>query len=1212
MYRNPLFLQRTIARTEVIDVADETNNSGMGAGDILSSLLGRQNSANSEADTLKNIENLLKQLVGNSRNMSGANARFRGYSSDTKRYFSNNTANAEINAMAKSFANSFTDSLFGKGSAKAFFDYMDKELKNSREQSINDAKSFGDDIGQSLAKTLSESKFGGVFTELKDLLSNAQKPGGAFNPNSQMPDIFDDLDSSAQNASNVFNRMRRNANDASSSMQDFTSRMGDISPLFESSASIFNTQQSMVGSLNSIARWVTGDSLNNFTSAINNSTQKFQDALYAGNSPKGKKSGGLGGLLNRLVTVGNVQRAGQAATAASNVLANATGMLGKVGSVLGTVGSVLGNPVSIAGASVPVAQLAVLGFKFQNFVTGIIRKVIKTIGIYTLTPAIQGFISALDAATSATFRYTTSQKENIKSAKTRIEADVKTMVEAPFKILEQAAEEWYQAWDNNLKVITATQGYDKADVQALAAAFSERLKAEGLSSVISSADILSNLKTVLQTGLSGAAAEEFAYVATVLGETIPTQNFFSYADEYSSIIANAINAGMSQESAIKEATAQITAFANNLLAASRATGGLTTGLKDAETLFRQSVQIAQTSGTNNARSISGLLTTVAATTGALAPDLASSITEAVYNAAVGGNNTSAYVALRSLAGVNASNTEFLRQLSKDPQRIFSTLFTNLAEMQNMSNDAFMEVAEGLADVFGVSMSALARIDFNTLADAIKNFNNSSDALDENLELLRSGQTTTTAEQLKMAEINKIILDEGLSYVLDNETARAIQQHMWDEQIAREIQESTYAVDVQGAMLDLVEGISLTLTRIQKLVTGSFLSDAVNDLTRTYKEAVAQRSDIADMLALGKVGGGNKNKLYQLTTYGRDFNLVNELVDMMGGVSAYGLQRDAGRVRYQKMDIGSYYRDFENSWLNSSLLSNWAKSTSIGGDLFSSATGVFGLLTALDDNNWRSGSAMTSFKSKYNTWGTIGKSAAESIADATSQAIASSDGISKVISDASATAAAQAKADQNLNRMLESMEDFAKTGKSYESFVATAKEYGISNFEDALENSGYTPNQIQDHYENLQAQIAAMNQEDRKKKEESFWTDSTTFLSNISDYTLKIHDAFSQFMSEWEDYFIKHSVYNNAYTRESVDRIMRTERENSESAIYALADALTENNVDLLVDPTLQTNALLSQILKVANAILNQQSTGGGSGVSLPDTIAGLSLGIINM
>lgn len=1177
----------------------------MGAGDILSSLLGRQNSANNESDTLKNIENLLKQLVGNSKNMSGANARFRGYSSDTKRYFSNNTTNAEINAMAKSFANSFTDSLFGKGSAKAFFDYMDKELKSSREKSINDAKSFGDDIGQSLAKTLSESKFGGVFSELKEFLSNAQKPGGVLDPNPQMSDIFDDLDSSAQNASNVFNRMRRNANDASSSMQDFTSRMGDISPLFESSASALNLQQALTGSLADIASWMKGDSLGIFTATLSSMSQKYMDSISGNgevakaNKNKKKSSGVVKGSIKTVKALGTI---GTLATGLSGFLTSigaTTGALGTLGSVAGSVGSVLGT------LSGPLGWLAMAGLAFQMALYKVISTTIKTVAIYTLAPTIDGFISALDAATDAALRYTTSYKKNLTEAKKRIEADVETMVKAPFEILNRAAEEWYQAWDNNLKVITATQGYNKADVQALAAAFSERLRNEGLSSVVSSADILSNLKTVLQTGLSGAAAEEFAYVATVLGETIPTQNFFSYADEYASIVANAVNAGMSQEAAIKEATAQITAFANNLLAASRATGGLTTGLKDAETLFRQSVQIAQTSGTNNARSISGLLTTVAATTGALAPDLASSITEAVYNAAVGGNNTSAYVALRSLAGVNASNTEFLRQLSEDPQRIFSTLFTNLAEMQNMSNDAFMEVAEGLADVFGVSMSALARVDFNTLADAIKNFNNSSDALDENLELLKSGQTTTTAEQLKMAEINKIILDEGLSYVLDNETARAIQQHMWDEQIAREIQESTYAVEVQGSMLDLIEGISLTITRIQKLLTGTFLTDWVVDSIRTYNEAVAQRTDIAEMLKLGQVGNGNKTKMTQLTMYDQDFNLVDELVDMMGGKSKYGYYRDQYRARYQTLDTGYWWRKGTQQL--------WNESGSLVDDLGGLVGSYFGLGRSVSnifsDNN---DIVSPAYASKYNTWGNIGKSTAESIAQATSNAIASNDEVNAIVNSASASAAAQAKADQNLNRMLESMDEFAKTGKSYESFVATAKEYGISNFEEALENSGYSANQVQDRYESLQTQIAAMNQEERKKKEEIFWTDSTSFLSNISDYTLKIHDAFSQFMSEWEDYFITHSVYNNAYTRDSVDRIMRTERENSESAIYALADALTENNVDLLVDPTLQTNALLSQILKVANAILNQQSTGGGSGVSLPDTIAGLSLGIINM
>ena len=88
------------------------------------------------------------------------------------------------------------------------------------------------------------------------------------------------------------------------------------------------------------------------------------------------------------------------------------------------------------------------------------------------------------------------------------------------------------------------------------------------------------------------------------------------------------------------------------------------------------------------------------------------------------------------------------------------------------------------------------------------------------------------------------------------------------------------------------------------------------------------------------------------------------------------------------------------------------------------------------------------------------------------------------------------------------------------------------------------------------------------------------------------------------------MYNNAYTRDTVQKVLDSERESSETAIYALADALTQNDVSLLVDPTMQTNALLAQILKVANAILTQGNNGVG-GISLPDTLAGLSLGIVN-
>jgi hypothetical protein len=111
------------------------------------------------------------------------------------------------------------------------------------------------------------------------------------------------------------------------------------------------------------------------------------------------------------------------------------------------------------------------------------------------------------------------------------------------------------------------------------------------------------------------------------------------------------------------------------------------------------------------------------------------------------------------------------------------------------------------------MDAFARIDFNYLANAIADMNVNNGALSENLALLKAGETTTTAEQLKMQQINKYMIEEGLSYVLDNEAARQIQQHMWDEQIALDMREATYGVELKGAALEFLEGIRATIDNI---------------------------------------------------------------------------------------------------------------------------------------------------------------------------------------------------------------------------------------------------------------------------------------------------------------------------------------------------------------------------------------------------------------
>lgn len=894
---------------------------------------------------------------------------------------------------------------------------------------------------------------------------------------------------------------------------------------------------------------------------------------------------------------GNTVSATDAAKLASTV-AKASGETAKLAEGAAQAGTEVASMASTAasadavvsgltatlGEVAPYLALALVGYKAQ----AAMLKPLKELGSI--------IVSLAKMLGKAGGRYKETQQNNIKLAQERIKADVETMVKTPFEILNKAAEEWYQAWDSNLKTISATQGYTKADVQALMSTYAERLRNEGLSSYVSSADITGNLAKVLQSGLSGQAAEEFAYVATVLGETIPTQDFFSYASDYASVAANAIAQGKSQTEAINEATQRLVSFADTILYASRATGGLTTGLQNAEGLFKQSVQIANASKLSTTGDIGGVLATVAAVTGAIAPDLAQSMTDAVYKAATGGNS-SEVVALRSLAGINASNTEFLLQLSKNPQKVFATLFTNLARMQNMSNGAFMEVAEGLSSTFGISMDAFARIDFNQLAQAITNFNSNSGSLEENLKLLKSGETTTTAEQLKYQQINKMILDEGLSYVLDSEAGRAIQQHLWDEQLAKEIQEATYSVDLAGSALQLLQDIAMWVGGIRDFVTGDFITNFVNDVDRTTKDMLNQRLDIANLLKQGKVGAGNQTAFSNLVGINQNLGLVPTLLEMMGGTSEYH--------NYSGLFATDTYRDRWKSGLFSSgltgILANSAKYSSTYRIPDAMWDQLNNDLLSLTAGGGYYGDATNRFSSKY-SWGTIAKSSAKAAFNTPS---GMSSSVGAMISNSDL---AQAKASGNLQNMIADMAGFTEGTGSYADWVATAKNYGIGNFAEALSAAGYTESQMKNQFEAYRTQQAIKEEQERKEKESSFWDSSLEFLTNISDYTLKLQESFEDFLKDWREYFIEHKVYNEAYNRDTVNKIMQEERESSESAIYALADALTENDVQLLVDPTLQTNALLGQILKVANAILNQQST-GGAGVTLPDTLSGLALGL---
>ena len=815
--------------------------------------------------------------------------------------------------------------------------------------------------------------------------------------------------------------------------------------------------------------------------------------------------------------------------------------------------------------------------------------------IYTLfkfkaaiAPAIEGIKAYTGALKAAANREANSAKENAKLAKERLAADVNTLVEIPFKRLADAANSVTSAFEDSLRVITATQGYTKSDVQDLMSSYAQRLRDEGLTDIVAGSSLMTNLSKVIESGLSGAVAEEFAYQATVLGNAIPTQDFFGYASTYSSIAANAIRLGKSQDEAIKEANDSLSEFANNLLYASRElAGGYSTGLTNAQSLYEQSVKIAQAARSTNVSEISGVMTSVAAIVGATAPDLANAITDAVYSAATGGNNSS-IVALRSLAGINASNTEFLRALANNPQQVFSALFTNLAGMYNDSSDAYMEKAEGYAQLFGLSSDAFARIDFNYLAEAISQMNTNSKALEQNMDLMVAGETTLTSEQLKNREINKYMIENGLSYVLDNEAARAIQQHMWDEQMKRELMEATYGVNLEGAALEALTGILTTVKNLLTFLNPISALMKISDMVGTIMEGNAQQADIQKVLMLGNVGAQNEAVLRNLTTRNANLGLYTPLVESLGGTSEYSATRTD---RLRSKAILSFL-----STGNPQLLD-----LSGGYTLDNAISDLYGV-----SSRATSRAASSNISSRY-AWGIMGKSASSSIANFLGA------GTSYEFTKGSAAR----KASQNKTSGI--LQDLFKESESYEELAKKARNKGITNLDEALEEMGSSKSEAQSYFETKQTQAAAKEAEKYRETERQYYELGLQFFQTKfpEEFQAPLFASLKEqnentatLLKNFTDYFINHLYYDSGLGGEKyykqVLKVQKEEKSQKGDAVYALAEALTANTNDLR-DPTLQTNALLSEILLVVNAIM-QQNNGAGAATGLAETLAALAMG----
>lgn len=806
-----------------------------------------------------------------------------------------------------------------------------------------------------------------------------------------------------------------------------------------------------------------------------------------------------------------------------------------------------------------------------------------------IAPLVESIFGAIGTLSKIFNKDTAMDEQRVKNAQERYRQDIETIVKTPFDILEDAANKVMDAWDGAIRVINQTQGYNKASLQALMSDYAQRLRAEGLTNVVSGADITSNLQSVLQAGLLGKVAEEFAYQATILKAAIPTQDFFSYASTYASIAANAMQAGKSQADALALANDELKQFASNVLYSNRVlSGGFTTGLQNASGLFDLAARIVNSAHNGNVSNVSGVLTAVAGVVGAVAPDLAGGLTSVLETLTLGGNSGTA-TALRSLAGINASNTEFLQAFVKNPQGIIANIFSGLSQYQTMSEGNYMEVAEGLAGVFGIDKSALARVDFASLAQAVRDMSVNNKSLDENMSLLQSGQSTLTSDQQRYQQINEFMINEGLSLVLDNEAGRAIQQHMWQEQLANQMMEATYGVDLHGTALDLLQSVRSTLKNVVSLLVpwAGTVKSAVN-LSTTLAQTADKGTSIRQILKAGAVGTNYDKELYTLTTRGvQNLGLIGDLQSLWGIKS--GLHTAANVASAIDSAIG--LNDF-SKW-KSVFITNGTPST----------------------------------KSSMYRWGNIPKSLRSALAVRKANIIP--------ISSGNAEDMAAVRLQNNVDAFLASMSSAVQSNMTYQEWLNTSSKYGLdhSTLAESLSKVGQTMANVEEAFSDSQTERDRVKAQERQEKEVKFWEKSAlnedSYLKTMTEEMVAIHTDLLKWANSWDNINNRYSTYYGVGSRDSVfsgsggvvsglDKaeqllaaVKSNEAEIQAGLPAALAKVLADNLSSLvdLKDPTAQTNVLLAQLINVVVSILQAVNSPGK--MDIPSSLSAMALGLLS-
>ena len=499
------------------------------------------------------------------------------------------------------------------------------------------------------------------------------------------------------------------------------------------------------------------------------------------------------------------------------------------------------------------------------------------------------------------------------------------------------------------------------------------------------------------------------------------------------------------------------------------------------------------------------------------------------------------------------------------------------------------------------------------------------------------------------QINEYMIEEGLAYILDSEAGRAIQDHMWQEQIAREMMEAEYGVNLVGDGLEALELIGKSVRNILNFLNPFAWLKKVDNVVRTAQEGSALEKDIGAVLEATKVGSGRQQDINNLLTRNANLNLTPTLAELLTGTSYY--KSVSGGVR-DALDFLSGSWVGVNS-IRSKGLSVVGQSVSGGGS---------------------SGGPTSSFR-----WGTS-KSASSAILSALSSGKSDS-----LVSRPVSSQSASDRAADDMAKKIESMlaEDyvmsFVNENKTYEEFAASASKFGISDFSSALSQAGYSEADVRGYFESQETKAGGQemaniradeldfrnagrqfwridfwekyqdplfvkldkiieNQEEwykyfteewvevqwktawlkegwneswLEKSWKEAWLDKAWDTNWIKDNWQEtwIKNNWGVFWKKFESYFFKHEIYNGGTLKlDKLEKVQKNEKAEKGDLANALSEKLTENSQLLsdIKDPTIQTNMLLSQILVVVNAIMNQNNK--QATISFADSLSQMATG----